>query len=70
SGSVLSPEEFYAPDNVFMRVLRIRAKSVMTVPRLFSYTDAERLRITGIFREDVVVDGVPGGVKTYEDTDD
>ena len=71
SGGELSPEEMYLPDNVFARVLNVRLTSMMTVPRLFSHRDGRRLRITGIFRDDVVVDGVRGGVKTYvpEDAD-
>lgn len=71
SGADLSPEEMpYLPDNVFVRVLNIRYLTMMTVPKLFPYRDGRRIRITGIFREDVVVDGKRGGVCTYVPEDD
>lgn len=67
SGGELSPEEMYLPENAFGRVLTIRCKTIQTVPKVLEYTDARRLRITGIFRDDVVVDGLRGGVKAEED---
>lgn len=70
SGGELSPEEMYLPDNVFARAVNVRLTTMMTVPRLLPFKDGRRVRITGIFREDVVVDGVPGGVKTYVPGDD
>lgn len=71
SGGELAPEEMpYLPDNVFARVLNIRYLTMMTVPRLYSYRDGRRVRITGIFREDVVLDGQRGGVKTYAEEED
>jgi hypothetical protein len=69
SGGELTPEEMYLPENMFARVLRIRAKSMMTVPRLFLHRDGRRLRVTGIFMEDVVVDGRRGGVMPYVATE-
>ncbi len=66
SGGELSPDEVHLPDNVYARVLNVTAKSLMTIPRLFPmHKDGRRLRVTGIFREDIVVDGVRGGVKTF-----
>ncbi len=65
SGGELNPEEMYLPDNAFARALTIRFKAIETVPKLMSYRDGRRLRITGIFGSDVVVDGIAGGVNTY-----
>ena len=70
SGGELSPEEIYLPDDVFARVLQVRLISMMTVPKLFAHRDGRRLRMSGIFREDVVVDGVRGGMKTYVEDGD
>ena len=70
SGGELNPEEMYLPDNVFARVLTVRLISMMTVPKLFAHRDGRRLRITGIFMEDAVVEGVRGGVKVYAEESD
>jgi len=63
SGGELTPQE-YLPENMFARVLHMKCQSMMTIPKLLSYKDGRKLRVTGVFREDVVVDGVPGGVVT------
>lgn len=68
SGAELSPQDVYLPDNVFARVLNVHYKTTMTVPKLFSYRDGRRLRVTGIFGKDIVVDGRRGGVVTYQET--
>jgi len=65
SGGELTPEEMYLPENMYARVLRVRAKSIMTVPRLYLHRDGRRLAVTGIFMKDVVVNGVRGGVTPY-----
>jgi len=65
-GAELSPQELYLPDNVFARVLNISFKTMVTVPKLYSHRDGRRLRVTGIFGSDIVVDGMRGGVTTYE----
>lgn len=65
SGGELSPNEIYLPDSVFSRVLNVSYKVLMTVPKVFTHRDGSRLRMTGIFAEDVVVDGIPGGVTGY-----
>lgn len=71
SGGELAPEEMpYLPDNVFVRVLNIRYLTMMTVPRLYAYRDGRRITMTGIFREDVVIDGQRGGVKTFAATEE
>ncbi len=69
AGGELSPEEMYLPDNMFARQLRVTSTSAQTVPRLLS-PDPARVRLVGIHREDVVVDGIRGGVLTYEPDDD
>jgi len=67
SGGELAPNEVYLPDNVFGRVLNVSYKVMMTVPKLFAHRDGRRLRVTGIFGKDIVVDGQRGGVGTYDD---
>jgi len=69
SGGELGPED-HLPENMFARSLHVQCKVLMTVPRLFAHRDARRLRITGIFRDDVVVDGVQGGVSSCVATED
>lgn len=64
SGGELAPDESYMPDNMFVRALRISAKVPMTVPHLL-IARPTRIRITGLFGSDVVVDGQRGGVKAY-----
>lgn len=64
-GGELNPQEIYIPDNVFARVITVSFKTMVTVPKLFAHRDGRRLQLTGIFRSDVVVDGIRGGVKTY-----
>lgn len=61
SGGELAPDETYIPENMFMRVLRVQLTAPMTVP-VFLRADPRKVRITGIFRPDVVVDGMPSGV--------
>lgn len=71
SGGELSPDQGYIPENMFVRYLQLRANTLITVPKLLAY-DPRRLRITGIFMDDQVVDGVRGGVTPYaaSETDD
>lgn len=66
SGAELSPHDIYLPDNIFGRVLNVHYKTLMTVPKLYTHRDGRRLRLAGIFRKDVVVDGIRGGVSSYE----
>ncbi len=65
SGGELAPNEMYLPDTMFCRVLNVRCTSVQSFPRV-SMGDPRRMQITGLYRNDVVVDGVPGGVSTPE----
>jgi len=61
SGGELSPEEMYLPSNMFARVLRITATATVSVPRLLD-PDPLRVRLAGLFMDDIVVKGVRGGV--------
>ncbi len=69
SGGELSPEEMYLPDNMFARVLRITATSTITVPRLLD-PDPLRVRLAGLFMDDIVVKGIRGGVHPISQLDD
>jgi hypothetical protein len=62
SGTELGPEETYIPENMFVRVVRITMKSLFTVPEILR-PDPARVRITGIWADDIVVSGMRGGVK-------
>jgi hypothetical protein len=68
SGHELAPQEQYQPDNMFARVLRITTQSPQTVP-IVGMVDARRLKVLGLYRDDVVVDGIRGGVSTPEGFD-
>lgn len=61
SGGELAPDEGYLPENMFVRVLRVSLKSLQTVPSVLR-PDPRRLRITGIWINDIVVSGIRGGV--------
>jgi len=61
SGGELAPDETYMPENMFMRVLRVQLTAPMSVPA-FMRADPRKIRLTGIFRPDVIVDGMPSGV--------
>jgi len=62
SGTELGPEETYIPENMFVRVCRVSLKSLFTVPEILR-PDPARVRITGIWADDIVVSGMRGGVK-------
>lgn len=64
-GGELRPDEGYIPENMFARYLTVTCTSMMTVPRVLTYRLQDQLRVTGIFAEDVVVEGVQGGVHGY-----
>lgn len=61
SGGELSPDEEYMPENMFVRVLRVKIKAPFTAPR-FKLANPARIKVSGIFGNDVVVDGQKGGV--------
>jgi hypothetical protein len=61
SGGEVAPDEQYLPDNMFLRTLTVSGHSMFTVPS-FALTDRRRLRVLGLYRDDVVVDGVRGGI--------
>jgi len=64
SGGELQPDEGYIPENMFVRVVRLSCQSLSSVPLL--RLDSSGYRITGVFMNDVVVDGVRGGVTPTE----
>jgi len=70
SGSELNPEEAQLPDWAFGRVLSVSCKTLQTIPKLLAHRDGRNLRLTGLFRGDVVVNGLRGGVETYTPGDD
>lgn len=65
-GGELAPDENYMPENMFVRVLRVTAKHPFSAPVVKPF-DPTRVKVTGIFGSDVVVDGLRGGVKAVED---
>jgi hypothetical protein len=69
TGGELNPDEAKLPENMFIRFVRVSAKSAQTVPR-FARVDPRRLRVYGLFMEDVIVDGVRGGVMPRSDLDE
>lgn len=66
SGGELAPDENYMPENMFVRVLRVNAKSQLSVPRLMR-ADPRKLRLGGLYLDDIVVDGVRGGIHPKAD---
>jgi len=68
SGGDLAPDEGYTPENVFVRVVRLSCQSLSSMPLL--KLDPVGFRITGIFMDDVQVDGVQGGVTPYAEGSD
>jgi hypothetical protein len=62
SGAELNPSEYQLPDLAFVRQLTVRGKVMQTVPILQTYRSADRLVLGGIYSDDVVVDGLRGGV--------
>ena len=71
SGGEVSPDEMpYLPENIFTRQLSVSYKTMVTVPKRLPYRRADRLSVTGLFREDTVVNGRRGSVKTYTESND
>ena len=73
SGGELNPEEMQLPDNAWARVLNVTLTTLVSIPKLRGYRNGRNMRLAGIFRSDVVVDGLRGGVETYvagEDDDE
>lgn len=64
SGGELSPQEGYLPENIFLRTVNVRTVAPFAVPRP-ALADARKARVVGLYRDDVVVDGVRGGVHSY-----
>jgi hypothetical protein len=68
SGGELNPEEMYLPENMFARVLRLSCTAPITIPRLT--LDPAKVRLLGLYMDDIVVDGIRGGVTPYDAGDD
>jgi hypothetical protein len=68
-GGEVAPDEQYLPDNMFIRTLTVRGQSMFTVPQ-FALANRRRLRLLGLYRDDVVVDGVQGGITPTRFDDD
>lgn len=69
SGGEITPDEQWLPENLFSRVVRVKLKSILSVPNLL-FPDPGRVSITGIFMNDIVVEGVRGGVVPFAATED
>lgn len=69
-GSELNPQEAYVPENVYLRILTVSARTTLSAPIL--RRDPSSYRLGGVFLDDVIVDGVRGGVhpRTPEDGDE
>lgn len=66
AGTDLNPQEAYVPENVYVRILRVSARTVMSAPLL--RRDPSHYRLGGVFVDDMIVDGVRGGVKPRSGT--
>ena len=65
SGNEMIPQQDELPENMFVRRLGITCKSLHTVPA-FLLPDPGKVRITGVWAEDIVVSGVRGGVHAID----
>lgn len=63
SGGDLAPGEEYFPDAVYLRALRVKCKSLNSVPRILL---TQKTRLGAIHNDDVVVNGVRGGVHALD----
>lgn len=70
SGGELAPQEMYLPENMFARVVRMTARHLVSVPKVYSFVDGRNLRVVGVHQKDIVVDGFRGRVGVYEETND
>jgi len=61
-GSDLNPQETYLPETMFTRRLGVTLKSLMSVPNVLA-VDPARVRIGGLFAEDIAVGGVRGALR-------
>lgn len=64
SGGELAPQENYLPENMFCRVVNVKTTAPFVVPRP-ALVDARKARVVGLYQDDVVVDGIRGGVHSY-----
>jgi hypothetical protein len=64
-GNEMIPQEEYLPENMFVRRLGVTLKSLHTIPAVLT-PDPSRVRVTGIWANDVVVSGIRGGVQPID----
>lgn len=64
SGGDLAPDDNYMPENMFVRVVHADMKHPFSAPRIRPF-DRSKVKVTGIFGSDVVVDGQRGKITTY-----
>lgn len=64
SGGELAPQENYLPENIFCRMVTVKTVAPFSVPRP-ALVDARKARVVGLYQDDVVVDGIQGGVHSY-----
>lgn len=69
SGSELSPQENYLPENMFVRRLGVTLLSLETSPIMLR-PDPAKVRVAGISASGTIVSGIRGGVTPYVDSDD
>jgi len=63
SGTELVPNPELLPENMFVRTVRISGKTLVTVPE---WVRDPANFTTRVFVNDVVVDGLRGGVATFD----
>jgi hypothetical protein len=68
-GNEMIPQEDYLPENMFVRRLGVTLKSLHTIPVVLS-ADPGRVRVTGIWADDLVVSGIRGGVHPIDPSED
>lgn len=68
-GNEMMPQDEYLPENTFVRRLGVTLKTLHTIPAVLA-VDPGRVRVTGIWADDIVVSGIRGGVHTIDPNED
>lgn len=68
SGGDLAPDESFMPENMFVRVLRVNMHVPYSAPA-FLPSDPRKIKVL-VYGQDVVVDGIRGGVRPVSDDDE
>jgi hypothetical protein len=66
SGNEVAPQQEYLPQNMFVRRLGVTLQSQETSPIILA-VDPLRVRLAGIFADDLVVSGIRGGVHAEDE---